>query len=161
MNRLYPAVLIALTPTYRLTPAALFPINCLRTKTLRLLLERYERSHIDLIKPLKLGNSLRSLAKSVRAIPKNNMARNRTPEQRREAKQKREARRKRHLAVTASGQKVAITDTGMILGLQSPTAAPLAAGWPRDSHTKIVMDFCETWGSGGLAAVMSPRQRFA
>lgn len=99
------------------------------------------------------------------------MARNRTPEERREAKRrkrerKREVRRRftTHLATTPSGQKVAVTDTGMILGLQDKTVADavaaVAPGWPKDSHTKVVMDFCETWGSEGLAALFSPRQSF-
>lgn len=75
-----------------------------------------------------------------------------------------EARKKRHLATTASGQKVAVTDTGMILGLQDKSVADavaaVAPGWPKNSHTRVVMEFCEIWGSGGLAALFSPRQSF-
>jgi hypothetical protein len=86
------------------------------------------------------------------------MARNLSSKKRKEIKD-----RKRHLATTASGQRVAVTDTGMILGLQNTAAAAVAVaeGWPKNSHTKVVMEFCEIWGSEGLAAVLAPPRRFA
>lgn len=69
--------------------------------------------------------------------------------------------RKRHLAVTAGGQTVAVTDTGMIIGHQVVKLAPIIQGWPKESHTRRVMEFMEIWGGEGLAAVMSPKLRYA